>query len=57
MMERRALFFLGAAIVCAVLSPITEPAQRWVPVSLSIVYVLLSLASWAEARARRRVGP
>ena len=53
-MDRRAVFFLGAAIVCAVLIPITETEQRWVPISLSIVYTLLSLASWADARSRRR---
>ena len=53
-MDRRAVFFLGAAIVCAVLIPITGSEQRWVPISLSIVYVLLSLASWADARSRRR---
>ena len=53
-MDRRAVFFLGAAIVCAVLIPIAETEQRWVPISLSIVYVLLSLASWADTRSRRR---
>jgi hypothetical protein len=53
-MDRRAVFFLGAAIVCGVLIPITETEQRWVPISLSIVYALLSLASWADTRGRRR---
>ena len=54
-MDRRALFFLGAAIVCAVLIPITEAEQRWVPISLTIVYALLALASWADHRSRRRL--
>ena len=53
-MDRRAVFFLGAAIICAVLIPITPAAQRWVPIALSIVYTLLSVASWADARSRRR---
>ena len=57
MIDRRAIFLLGAALVCAVLIPITEPDNRWVPISLSIVYVLLSLASWADARGRRRAQP
>ena len=53
-MDRRALFFLAAAVICAILIPVTEPAQRWVPVALSIVYVLLAVGSWADARGRRR---
>ena len=56
-MDRRAVFFLVAAIVCAVLIPITESEQRWVPISLSIVYALLALASWADARGRSRIDP
>ena len=56
-MDRRAVFLLGAAVVCVVLIPITEPDNRWVPIALSIVYTLLSLASWADARGRRRAQP
>ena len=52
-MDRRAAFFLLAAVVCALLIPVTESAQRWVPIMLVIVYVALSLASWADARSRR----
>ena len=54
-MDRRAMFFFGAAIVCGVPIPITEPEQRWVPIALSIVYALLALASWADARSRHRL--
>jgi hypothetical protein len=54
-MDRRALFFLGAAVVCALLIPVTDGEHRWVPVALSIAYVLLSLASWADNRGRQRV--
>jgi hypothetical protein len=53
-MDRRAVFFLGAAIVCALLIPVTEGEDGWVPVALSIVYALLSLASWADTHSRRR---
>ena len=53
-MDRRAVFFLGAAIICVVLIPITPAAQRWAPIVLSITYTLLSVASWADARGRRR---
>jgi hypothetical protein len=54
-MDRRALFFLVAAVVCAILIPVTEPDQRWVPIVLSIVYAVLSVGSWADLRSRRRV--
>jgi hypothetical protein len=53
-MDRRAVFFLVAAIVCAILIPVTEPDQRWVPIVLSVVYAALAIASWADLRTRRR---
>jgi hypothetical protein len=56
-MDRRAVFFLIAAIVSAVLIPITAAAERWVPITLSIVYVLLSVASWADSRSRHGTRP
>jgi hypothetical protein len=59
-MDRRSLFFAGAALVSALLIPVTESAQRWVPIVLAIVYVLLGAASWADHRTRRagrRVAP
>ena len=45
-MDRRAVFFLVAAIMCVVLIPITEADERWVPIALSNAYTLLSVASW-----------
>jgi hypothetical protein len=51
-MDRRAVFFLGAAVVCALLVPVTEQQQRWVPGALAVVYALLSIASWADRRTR-----
>jgi heme A synthase len=54
-MDRRALFFLGSAVVCALLIPVTEQAQRWVPAALTVVYVILSVASWADRRTRNQV--
>ena len=53
-MDRRAAFFLGAAVVSAILIPVTEQAQRWVPAALAIVYVVLAVASWADKRTRTR---
>jgi hypothetical protein len=56
-MDRRAVFFLGAAVVCALLIPVTEGEHRWVPIALAVVYVLLALASWADARGRHAAPP
>ena len=53
-MDRRAAFFLGAAVICALLTPVTEEAQRWVPAVLAVVYVLLAVASWADRRTKLR---
>jgi hypothetical protein len=53
-MDRRSAFFLLAAVVCAVLIPFAEP-HRWVPIALSITYVVISAASWADSRTRRRI--
>jgi hypothetical protein len=51
-MDRRAAFFLAAALVSALLIPITEQHDRWVPTVLAVVYVLLAIASWADRRTR-----
>jgi hypothetical protein len=53
-MDRRAVFFFAAAVVCALLIPVTEQQQRWVPVALSLLYIVLALASWADRRGRVR---
>ena len=53
-MDRRAIFFLGAAFVCAILIPVTEQEQRWVPAGLAILYLVLAVASWADKRTRTR---
>jgi hypothetical protein len=55
-MDRRAAFFLLAAAVAAILSPVTEAEHRWVPIGLSIIYVVLAVASWADRRGRRSAG-
>ncbi|HEV7865453.1 MAG TPA: hypothetical protein VGR20_22340 [Acidimicrobiia bacterium] len=52
-MDRRALFFLVAALVCGLFVPLTDPPLRWVPEVLSVTYVVLALASYFDARANR----
>jgi len=53
MRDQRALFFLVAAIVCAVLVPVAEAKYRNLTWGLSGVYVLLALASYLDFRSRR----
>ena len=50
--DRRAVFFAGAAIVSFLLAPVTEGEYRWVPLGLGIVYGLLAVGSWADRRGR-----
>ena len=51
-MDRRALFFLGAAVSCIVLVPITPSNLRYVGVALCLVYVLLAAVSFLDDRSR-----
>lgn len=52
-MDRRALFFLGAAALCALLIAETEAEIRWVPKGLAMTYVVLALASFLDWRSNR----
>jgi hypothetical protein len=40
--------------VSALLIPVTEEAQRWVPIALAVVCLVLAIASWADRRTKRR---
>jgi hypothetical protein len=53
-MDRRAIFFLGAAIACFVLVPLAN-GYAWVATTVGVVYVLLALGSWLDARSHRRL--
>lgn len=53
-MDRRALFFLGAAALCAALIAETDSALRWVPTALALTYVVLALASYLDWRSNNR---
>jgi hypothetical protein len=52
-MDRRAVFFLVAALVCGLFVPLTDPPLRWVPEVLAVTYVVLGLASYLDARTNR----
>ena len=49
--DRRAVFFLLAALVCALLVPLSD-GHAWVAGVVSGVYVLLAVGSWLDHRSR-----
>ena len=51
--DRRAIFFLGAAAVSAVLVPVTDKSLRWVPAWTAVIFVVLALASYLDWRSNR----
>ena len=53
-MDRRAIFFLGAALAAALLIPATDHELRWVPVWVAVIYVVLAAVSWLDWRSSRR---
>lgn len=52
--DRRALFFLGAAAVCAALTPVADREHRWVAIVTAIAYVVLAALSALDHRSRSR---
>lgn len=53
-MDRRAIFFLVAALVCGLLSIPTDAELRWVPETMTITYTILAGLSLLDYQARRR---
>jgi len=51
-MDRRALFFFGAAVVCFLLVPIADPGHRWVAGGLGVVYLVLAALSALDRYSR-----
>lgn len=51
--DRRAVFFLVAALVCALLVPVAG-RYAWVAAAVAGVYVVLAASSWLDHRSRRR---
>ena len=52
-MDRRAIFFLGAAALCAALIAEIEAELRWVPTSVAVIYVVLAALSYLDWRSNR----
>ncbi|HVE17611.1 MAG TPA: hypothetical protein VNB52_00940 [Ilumatobacteraceae bacterium] len=53
-MDRRAVFFLCSALVCAVLVFVTPSELRWVGNVMTAAYAVLAMASWLDHSSRRR---
>jgi hypothetical protein len=51
--DKRAAFFVGAAIICALLVPVTPSDLQRVGEVLVVVYLGLALASWLDFRTRK----
>ena len=52
-MDRRITFFLAAAVVCALVSPVAPTELRWVPVATAVTYLVLALLVLLEALSTR----
>jgi hypothetical protein len=55
-MDRRALFFTGAALVCFLLVPVADAKHRWVAVATGVVYLVLAVLSALDHWSRRNGG-
>ena len=54
--DRRAFFFLVAAVAAFALTPVADPEHRWVAIATGVVYVVLAvgvaLETWSRSRDR-----
>ena len=53
-MDRRAIFFAGAAMIAAVLVPVITEPLRYVPTAVAVAYGVLALASFLDWRTHNR---
>lgn len=49
-MDRRALFFLGAAIACLALIRAAPSEYSWLPATMAIAYAVMAGASYLDSR-------
>lgn len=52
-MDRRALFFLVAALASGLLIPVVPDELTYVPTIVCVIYVVLGVASWLDWRSSR----
>lgn len=56
-MDRRAGFFLVAAVLCFVLTPLADPAHRSIAIITGVVYVVLAALSALDRMSRKSSEP
>jgi hypothetical protein len=54
MIDRRAVFFLGAALLSLVIVPLADAGHRWVAVATAATYVVLAACSALDHISRGR---
>ncbi len=52
-MDRRGIFFLIAAVLCALVSPLIEESIRWIAYWLVGTYIVLAILSMLDFYSRR----
>ena len=55
-MDRRAIFFVGAALLCLVLTAIAQEQFQEISLGVAAIYLVLAIASALDHRSRRRSG-
>ena len=50
--DKRAQFFLLAALVCLALVPLADAAYKQVTLGVAVTYLVLALASYLDFRSR-----
>lgn len=53
MIDRRITFFLAAAVLCALVTPLAPGGTRWVPVATGVTYVVLAVLVALESLSSR----
>lgn len=53
MIDRRITFFLVAAVLCALVTPLAPTGIRWVPVATGVTYVVLAVLVALESLSGR----
>ena len=53
MRDKRAQFFLLAALVCLALVPLAHDDYKRITVGVAVVYAILAVASYLDHRGRR----
>lgn len=53
MSDKRAVFFIGAAVLCLLLVPVAQHEFRALTLGVAATYLLLALASWLDHRGHQ----